>query len=208
MKLKLLTITAATCCQLSAASISFGNIIASDASTIVVDSNGDAISSLVAQVFTAAAAPTSIAALQGLSFSDLGGGNLVSDPGAFSINNGSVADPITSGLNLYLVLSDNADLSLACHIGLIETQQTLDTVPSPGVDSNTFVLDQTETVGTQGVALLGEYSTDTETATWTNIFGGDTTGTTFVLESTKPVPEPSSAVLCGLAGLVVLRRRR
>lgn len=198
MKLKTIIAALALTVGLSnAAVISTANVAGADGNVVVVDNSGAPIPGLTASIVLSTgfggAIPTTAEELAAATLANLDTGNgLAGAAGAFS-SNYSGADG--TGEAIYLVFSDGGS-----NWGLIDTGLTLDP-DGASPDSNVFIM----TAGA-GTPIVGEYSSTQVTADWTAAVGGSNTGSTFVLAL---VPEPSSALLAGLA-LVggFIRRRR
>jgi hypothetical protein len=117
--------------------------------------------------------------------------------GLFSGSFNTVNDGGLTGVNLFIVFGNNANPALADQFGSINTMLSFtkaDTPPPPS--SLDFIANPSSMV------TLGTGAPITIDAT---SFGGPASYNTFGL---RAVPEPSSTLLFGLAGLALLIRRR
>jgi len=108
--------------------------------------------------------------------------------------------PTMIGKTLFTFFGNDTDLNAASEYGLFQHTQTIDgdpPAPAPPESDTLFLNDGTLLAGSLG----GTATVDT-----TNLFGDPNYQTNSL--ALQAVPEPSSALLVGLAGLAGLARRR
>lgn len=205
MKYKLLALTAIFATGTAqAALINATNINTGSGDTVVTDNTGAPILGVYTAIttFGGNSAPTDIAGLISSSFTALALNDLFNTGG--SGNEGVFSNAYSGagggGESIYLVFANNPDLGLATVFGLIDTGETLD-ADGASPDSNNYIL-----ANGNGTALIGAFNATTVTADWAAATGGNNTGPQFQLA--VAVPEPSTSLLAGFAGLMLLIRRK
>jgi hypothetical protein len=201
MKYTILAVSSVFCLSSAfGASINATNLGGVSTDSAVADNAGNPIANVWSGLttFGGGAAPTDIPGLIAsnadiIGNSDLFGAGL--GAGAFS---NSYNGPGGTGQAIYLILADNSDLNAASLFGLINTGETLD--PDGALpDANSYVL-----APGAGTAIIGAFGANA-TVDWSNLTGLSPTGPAFNLEA---IPEPSTSLLAGLAGLGLLIRRK
>lgn len=199
MKYTILAVSAALCLSSAfGASINGTNLLAGDGDTIVTDNAGNPVAGLVSG-FILATSATDIAGLIASNPTVIGSSDLTpaGADGAFSSAFSNVGGG--AGEAIFLVLFNSANLADATLFGLIDTGETLD-MDGALPDSNNFIL-----AAGAGTPVIGAHNATTVTADWTNAVGASVSGPQFQLAA---IPEPSSSLLAGLAGLGLLIRRK
>jgi hypothetical protein len=193
------------------AAITISNITFAGNDLAVLDNSGTPLSGGFIALFDfSGGAPTDFATLQAngnnglISSTILGGGNNPAG-GAISTqfgpNNSSGA---LNGVNLFVVIGNGADVASSTNLGILDGARALSTSDTPLPEAITLRLN------TGLAATLGTIDPTRSAVDWGPITGGNPPGAgyttaTFTLDA---IPEPSSSLLAGLAGIALLIRRR
>lgn len=179
----------------------FGSLTGGSPSLVLLDNAGNPLTAGSVALYTFASTPTSpadVLAGNQLAIDVLNAGNNPG-PGAYVSALSAANDGSLNGQNLFLVISDGPNPASSTGWGVIDTGLSFskaDTPPPP--ESLLYQLSTGATV----VPGLG--SITPVTVDWSG-FGGPAALQTSGLQL---VPEPSSTLLFGLAGLALLIRRK
>lgn len=201
MKLKVVILTLASAIYCYSASIDVTNFGGSSSDVVITDNTGVPIANVFSYILTLSGeVPTSIESLRTL------------NPQLLSVNN-DAAGIVPGGFsnsfsgegnneNIYVLFMDAADIASSSQFGLVSTGEVFNLEVPPAIDSNNYLLGDPK-----GAALIGQFGgAATTSVDWTDTTGIDSVGSaTFRLVA---IPEPSAALLAGLALVGGLVRRR
>lgn len=191
------------------AAITISNITFAGNDLAVLDNSGTPLSGGFIALFNfAGGAPSDLATLQAngnnglIASTILGGGN---NPAGGAISTQFQA-PNTSGalngVNLFVVIGNGADVASSTNLGILDGARALSTSDTPLPEAVTIRLN------TGLAAPLGTIDVTRSPVDWGPITGGNPPGAGYTTATFTLVPEPSSSLLAGLAGIALLIRRR